>query len=200
MMSGGESDAATPRMVKVANVARERRAPAIRPKAITPPRSATPTPLHHTGTWLLPPVRTPLPRAVAAKRPVLLLVDQDESVPDVASVASPSGSSPSPAAVVVAPWWTEPRSVALVVASVLVAALTTTAVVWTASARRDAAEAATESVGTTTLASASLVLPAPPASATPAAAPPREGDPAIPEVDVNRLPSAPNRVATGSAR
>jgi len=174
MMAGGNE-----RVVKVAGTARR---PSIRPKPVTPPRTATP--LHHTGTWTLPPVRTPAPHV--AKRPVLTLVGPDESLDAVLSGGLPS--------LVTVAWWRQPRAVALVVASVLVAAFATTAVVWTASARRDAAEA-TEAVGTTTLASASLSLPAPPAA--PASDAPVA--PAIPVVDVNSLPSVPGRVATSSA-
>ncbi len=178
MISGGNDS-----VVKVAGAARR---PSIRPKAVTPPRTASPDPLR-TPTWTLPPVRTPAPRI--AKRPILELVDQDDSESELVA--------PPPSSLVLAPWWKQPRTIALVAASVLAAAFTTAAVVWTASARRDAAEAI-EAVGTTTLASASLTLSAPPAS--PVLAPPAQVAPAIPVVDVNSLPSVPGRVASGSAR
>jgi hypothetical protein len=126
---------------------------------------------------------------VVAKRPVLALVEQDESTRDVTSVPTP---------VEVLAWWRQPRAVALVVASVLAAAFATTAVVWTASARRDAAEA-TEAVGTTTLASASLSVPVAPSAPEATAVHPRADEPVIPVVDVNRLPSVPNQVASGAA-
>lgn len=176
MISGGNA--------RVSNVAGVARRPAIRPKPVTPPRAS----LAPTPTWTLPPVRSPAPRV--AKRPVLLLVDQDdrdEVVTDVPSLAvAPSARA-----------WRQPRTLALALASVLAAAFATTALVWTASARRDAAEA-TEAVGTTTLASASLALPAGPvAPPTANAAAP---SPAIPVVDVNSLPSAPGRVASGASR
>lgn len=185
MMSGGNDG-----VVKVAAAARR---PAIRPKPVTPPRTASP--LHHTGTWTLPPVRTPAPHPVAVKRPVLALVEQVEQQAEEAALA--------PAPLEVIAWWRQPRTVGLVAASVLACTFTTTAVVWTASARREAAEAAEaiEAVGTTTLASASLSLSAPPATTTTTTpTTPRATEPAIPEVDVNSLPPAPSRVASGATR
>jgi hypothetical protein len=185
MIEGGSDRMGDASAVKTAGVSRR---PSIRPKPVTPPRSAAP--LHQTGTWTLPPVRTPAPRTVVAKRPVLVLVEQDESTRDVASMLSPGVEGIA--------WWRQPRAVALVVASVLVAGFATTAIVWTASARRDAAEG-TEAVGTTTLASASLASPVAP-RAPPVLVAPSVGQPAILEVDVNRLPSAPSRVASGAPR
>lgn len=177
MISGGNDG-----VVKVAGAARR---PSIRPKPVTPPRAQSP--LQQTGTWKLPPVRTPAPHAVVAKRPVLALVEQEEEV------------AIEPASLALVAWWRQPRTVALVAASVLAAAFATTAVVWTASARRDAAEAAEaiEAVGTTTLASASLSLSSPPLPAPPATI---TTEPAIPVVDVNSLPPAPSRVASGATR
>lgn len=179
MISGGSE-----RVVKVAGVTRR---PSIRPKPVTPPRaSLVPTP---TPTWRLPPVRTPELRV--AKRPTLVLVEQDDTVDELVTpslVIAPSARS-----------WKQPRTLALAVAAVLAAAFTTTAVVWTASARRDAAEA-TEAVGTTTLASASLSMPVAPAAPPTANAGEAPSSPAIPVVDVNSLPSVPGRIASGASR
>jgi hypothetical protein len=184
MMAGGKDG------VKVASSARR---PSIRPKAVTPPRAGASSHVtlaaHDTPTRRLPPVRTPEPRI--AKRRVLVLVDQDDTIDEVASQLPALVMAPHESA-----WWKQPRSVALVVVSVLAAAFTTTAVVWTALARRDAAEASV-AVSTTTISSASLTLEAP---LVPTLAEPRRHDSAIPVVDVNSLPAAPSRMATSSAR
>jgi hypothetical protein len=184
MISGGSE-----RVVKVSGVTRR---PSIRPKPVTPPRSSlapTPTP---TPTWRLPPVRAPEPRV--ARRPTLVLVEEDESVEELVM--------PAPFALPSARSRMQPRTLGLAVAAVLAAAFTTAAVVWTASARRDAAEAK-EVVSTTTLASASLSMPVAPAApprAKAAAAPSSSPRPAIPVVDVNSLPSVPGRIASGASR
>ena len=173
-MMAGRNDG----VVKVAGAPRR---PSIRPKAVTPPRADAPLTL--TPTWTLPSVRTPEPRV--AKRPHLVLLDQDETFDEIASELP----ALRPAA-----WWNQPRSVALAVASVLAAAFATSAVVWTAMARRDLDEASV-AVSTTTISSASLSLTSPLSVTAPLSAPA-----AIPVVDVNSLPSVPNRMATRSAR
>ena len=173
MMAGGKDG-----VVKVAGAARR---PSIRPKPVTPPRADA----RLTPTWTLPPVRTPAPRV--AKRPVLVLVDQDETFDDVACAVN---------VLQTAPWWQQPRSIALVVASVLAAAFATTAVVWTAIARRDAETFDDRAVSTTTISSASLTIEKP--LAPPVA--PRQHEVTVPVVDVNSLPAAPSRMATSSAR
>ena len=177
MMAGGKDG-----VVKVTGVARR---PSIRPKPVTPPRAGAPSPRTRlTPTWTLPPVRTPAPRV--ASRPVLALVEHDETNDDVPSVLPADR---------VATWWRQPRPVALVVASVLAAAFATTAIVWMAIARRDAAEASV-AVSTTTISSASLAIE-PPVDSPELA--PGQHDSALPVVDVNSLPAAPTQMATGSA-
>ncbi len=178
MISGGSD-----RVNHVAGVARR---PSIRPKPVTPPRAS----LAPTPTWTLPPVRPPEPRV--AKRPILMLVEQDdrdEVVADLPSLVVPPRARA----------WRQPRTLALAIASVLAAVFATTAGVWTASARRDAAEA-TQAVGTTTLASASLAMPAAPVAAASTNAAATPASPAVPVVDVNSLPSVPNRIASGASR
>jgi hypothetical protein len=72
------------------------RRPTIRARAVTPPRTATPTP---TPTWKLPPVRPPSPRGRAteavgaAARPVLLLVADASDQFEVARLHDDRASS-----------------------------------------------------------------------------------------------------------
>jgi hypothetical protein len=178
MMAGGDDG--------VVRTARARR-PSIRPKSVTPPRAASPS---HTGTWTLPPVRTPAPRAVRPRPVLMLIADETEGAVEVPARAEEAPPDVSPS------WLArrQPGAIALAVASVLAAAFVTTAVVWTAIERRDAAEAALSSASTTTLSSA------PAAISTSKPAPASASVPSLPVVDVNSLPPAPNRVASGAAR
>jgi len=161
------------------------RRPTIRPRPVTPPRTAT------TPTWRLPPVRLPSPRiteARAAARPVLLLV-ADAS--DQFEIALRHESSTAEAS---RPTWRSPRTIAVVAASVVVLAVAVVVVVW-ASARPSeqlhtkAVPARAAAIATATARTTPTSAPAP--QAAPAAKPAEAASPVIPLVDVKSLPPAP---------
>jgi len=175
------------------------RRPAIRPRAVTPPRSAEGARPASTTAHKLPPVRTPAPRrhvegAAAerreAERPVLLLVADASDQFDIAL------RHESASAIATAQRATErearrlPRSVlvaAAIAASivvVIVAALVTS---------RVTAEPTFTPMPSTAVTTATAITTAPKTTAVPVAPASDVASPSIPVVDVKSLPPARSR-------
>jgi ribonuclease E len=179
MMAGGNDGTdSTPRVLV--------RRPTIRPRPVTPPRSAnaatTATAPAPTPTWKLPPVRLPSPRPLFAEaradvRPVLLLVADASDQFDIARRHA------RPSAVTSAPRHRFPRTVAMVAAGALVMLAVAAAL---------AVAGRPEAVAQATPASpASPATPATPATEPlPAVTTAAPTSPLIPLVDVKSLPPA----------
>ena len=148
------------------------RRPTIRPRPITPARAAS----------TLPPARLPTPRA--PRRPVLLIVDEDESEAlSLPATAQPAGR---------ASFWSRRRIVAVTGALVVLVAVAAMVGAQLASLR--AMPVAVSTTETTGVAIVTRTTPAPTVR-TPAA---RPEEPAVPVFDVNSLPAAPRSPARAS--
>jgi hypothetical protein len=167
------------------------RRPTIRPRPVTPPRTATATTAMSSTpatpaprAWRLPPVRLPSPRitaraqAGAATRPVLLLVADASDQFEIA-LRHDAGAGEGRR------MWRAPRIIALAAASVVVLAAAVVLVVWASARPSEQLATSAVSARAATIATAATALPAAKA-AEPAA-------PEIPLVDVKSLPPAPRR-------
>ena len=165
------------------------RRPTIRPRPVTPPRSATttPAPVAKGLTWKLPPVRLPSPRiaeARAAARPVLLLVADASDQFEIARGHESSGA-PSSGLRGRSPW--SIANVAIVVAvSAVVLVVAALAATWASSRPSEQLQTSAASPRATARATTAPAMQSPPA-AMPAPA----ASPDIPVVDVKSLPPAP---------
>jgi hypothetical protein len=166
------------------------RRPTIRPRPVTPPRTAAATPAAPAAArvWTLPPVRLPSPRihtraqASTAMRPVLLLVADASDQFEIALRHDERAAAARRN-------WRGSRTIALATASLVVLAVAAGLVGW-ASARPSeqlqTSAVAARSASQTRATAMPTVLPAAKA-AEPAL-------PVIPLVDVKSLPPAPRRM------
>ena len=171
------------------------RRPTIRPRAVTPPRTAAVTsraaaPVTKAQTWTLPPVRLPSPRvratesatAHAATRPVLLLVADASDQFEVARRHDDEGIGAARRA------WRAPRTMALAALTMLVLAAAGVVVVWASARPTEQLQTSALAVrATSTATSAAVSMPPSVPKATQPAAP------SIPVFDVKSLPPAPRR-------
>ncbi len=171
------------------------RRPTIRPRAVTPPRSATSAP---TPTWRLPPVRLPSPRvpsppreaARADARPVLLLVADASDQLEVARLHDEAPGGAVRAA------RRAPRAMALAASTVMVlAAVVVVVVAWVVVAwasGRPTEPLQTSAMSTRTAPTSIVITNALPARVPAAAAKADESAArSIPVFDVKSLPPAP---------
>jgi hypothetical protein len=194
MAGGGDGVVTTNRTV---------RRPSIRPRAISAPRTAPATTAAtpaRTRTGSLPPVRLPARRVVAsAPRPVLALLDADESHDSLVVQASHVSHAPHAGAIATTPRWRQPRSLAAMAASVVIASATFLGL-WSmrapAASAHDAQRAHGQSLTTT---AATVALGARDARDARGARAQNDA-PFVPVVDVKSLPSVRRPRALPHAR
>jgi hypothetical protein len=188
MMAGGDDGTD-----KAARVLARR--PTIRPRAVTPPRSATATPTPTaTATKKLPPMRLPSPRVRAteaeraASRSVLLLVADASDQFEVARLHDHHDDRANGAD---RPAWRAPRTMALAASTVMVLAAAAVVVAWASG--RPTEQLQTSASSTRTAPTSTAVVIALPSRVPAVATSDEPAAPSIPVFDVKSLPPAPRR-------